>query len=67
MDQGGQRPSSQSDSKAPSQEDMEKFKKKMDKQEQSLQKTMRKILGDDATYNRWLQIRQTQIPGAPKK
>ncbi len=66
---GGMAPSasaSQPKMEPKNEKEMEKLRKKMDKQEQKLQKTMRKVLGSDELYDRWLKIRQQQLPMPPK-
>jgi hypothetical protein len=43
-----------------SEKDLEKRRKKIEKQEAALAKKVAKVLGDDARYQRWLEIRAAQ-------
>ena len=44
-----------------------KREKTMEKQEQKLMKSMRKILGTEDLYNSWLAMRQKQMPPMPER
>jgi predicted acetyltransferase len=46
--------------------DIEKRMKNMEKQEQKLQKTMKKVLVSDDLYNQWLQYHESQKPKRPE-
>jgi hypothetical protein len=41
--------------------DMQKLQKKIAKQEEKLEKSMRKVLTDDDQYNEWLAMRQEEL------
>jgi hypothetical protein len=55
------------DAKPMTEKEMEKQRKKMEKQEQKLQKSMLKVLKDEGLYDKWLTIRERQLPMAPGK
>lgn len=67
---GNHAPGARRSERQPNKQDVEKLEKTKNKQEDKLRKSMKKILKNEADYERWLTMRDEQLkmrPGKPNR